>query len=69
MIKKATIALSVVATLALSACGHTMGERLLSGGAIGAGTGALVGAATGGDPATGAVIGGLGGAAVGGMTR
>jgi len=37
----------------LSACGGTLGEQLLAGGAAGAGT-ALI---TGGDIATGAVIG------------
>jgi hypothetical protein len=48
--------------LAVSGCGSTMGERALSGGAIGAVGGAVVG---GGE---GAVIGGVGGAAVGALT-
>jgi hypothetical protein len=39
----------------------------LTGGAIGAGGGALVGAAAG-NPLAGAVVGGLGGAAVGAAT-
>ena len=39
--------------LALSACGDTLGEQLLAGGAAGAGTAII----TGGDVATGAVIG------------
>ncbi len=64
--------LFVLAALALStlvaACGDTMGQRALSGGAIGAGAGAAIGAATGGSAATGAIIGGAGGAAVGAAT-
>jgi osmotically inducible lipoprotein OsmB len=50
----------------LSGCGDRPGERAVTGGLIGAGAGALVVGATGGDPATGALIGGgigvLGGA-------
>ncbi|NLI81362.1 MAG: hypothetical protein GX443_06690 [Deltaproteobacteria bacterium] len=48
-------------------------QRLLSGGAIGAGAGAAIGAATGGSPAVGAAIGGaagvFGGAIVDGIHR
>jgi Prokaryotic membrane lipoprotein lipid attachment site len=47
------------ATLALAGCGTSMGDRLASGAAIGAGAGLVVGA-----PLPGAVIG----AAVGGLT-
>jgi osmotically inducible lipoprotein OsmB len=36
-------------------------QRLLSGGAIGAGAGAAIGAATGGSPAVGAAVGGAAG--------
>lgn len=56
------------AVLALSACGETKGERALSGGAIGAGAGALGGAVMGGSPVTGAIIGGAAGAATGALT-
>ncbi len=56
------------ALMALSACGQTKGERALSGGAIGAGTGAVGGALLGGDPVTGAIIGGAAGAATGALT-
>lgn len=56
------------AMLALSACGQSKGERALSGGAIGAGGGAVAGALTGGDPVTGAIIGGAAGAATGALT-
>lgn len=56
------------AVLALSACGDTRGERALSGGAIGAGAGAVGGALTGGSPVTGALIGGAVGAGAGALT-
>ena len=61
--------LAVCAALALAtaACGDTPGQRALTGGAIGAGGGALVGAAAG-NPLAGAVVGGLGGAAIGAAT-
>lgn len=64
---------SVVATAALlalvglSGCGTEPGERAVSGAAIGAGAGALIGGVTG-TAATGAAIGALGGAAVGAAT-
>jgi len=53
----------------LAACGDTPGQRALSGGAIGAGTGAIIGAATGGGAATGALIGGGVGAIGGAVTN
>ena len=61
--------LAVCAALALAtaACGDTPGQRALTGGAIGAGGGALVCAAAG-NPLAGAVVGGLGGAAIGAAT-
>jgi hypothetical protein len=52
----------------LAGCGDRPGERALSGGLIGAGAGAAIGAATGGSPATGALIGGGVGAAGGALT-
>jgi osmotically inducible lipoprotein OsmB len=52
----------------VSACGDTWGQRAVTGGAIGAGSGALIGAATGLGPLTGAVIGGAVGAGVGAAT-
>ncbi|MGB0719564.1 MAG: hypothetical protein ACPGRX_03770 [Bdellovibrionales bacterium] len=57
-----------VLSVSLAACGNTRGERALSGGAIGAGTGAVAGAATGGSVAGGALLGGVAGAAIGGLT-
>ncbi|HEY4166495.1 MAG TPA: bacteriocin [Reyranella sp.] len=62
------VMVGVVALLALSACGRDPGTRAVTGGAIGAGTGAVVGAATGGSPLAGAAIGGIGGAVVGAAT-
>jgi hypothetical protein len=56
------------ATLGLAGCGYTPGSRALSGGAIGAGTGAIIGAATGTGPAGGALIGGAIGAIGGAVT-
>lgn len=53
--------------LAVCACGTTPGERAVSGGLLGAGTGAAIGSLSG-DAGAGAVIGGIGGAAVGALT-
>lgn len=66
MIKQILSASLILA--AVSACGYSRGDRVLSGAAIGAAGGAAIGAVTGGDPVTGAVIGGAGGAAVGAVT-
>ena len=52
----------------VSACGNNVTDRALSGGAIGAGTGAVGSAILGADPVTGAVVGGAVGAAAGGLT-
>ncbi len=69
MVKKlsALVLLTGVA-LSLAGCGRTPGSRALSGGAIGAGAGAILGAATGGGAATGALIGGGAGAIGGAVT-
>lgn len=65
-------AISVVtllsASVALGGCGTTQGDRMLSGGLLGAGTGALIGSVTG-SAGKGALIGGLGGMAIGALTR
>lgn len=63
-----SLLLATVAALAISACGQSQTDRALSGGGIGAGTGAVGSAVLGGDPVTGAVIGGAVGAAAGGLT-
>jgi osmotically inducible lipoprotein OsmB len=53
--------------LALTGCGHSTGDRALSGGGIGAGVG-LVGGALMGAPLEGALIGGAVGAGTGALT-
>jgi len=61
------IACASVLTLGLSACSgmDSTEQRTLSGGAIGAGAGAALGAITGGSMIGGALIGGAAGAAGG----
>jgi osmotically inducible lipoprotein OsmB len=60
-IMKLALLLSLVA-FSVGCAGMTPTEqRLLSGGAIGAGTGAAIGAITGGSPAVGAAVGGAAG--------
>jgi hypothetical protein len=61
--------LMLVLALGLSGCGHTRGTRAITGGLLGAGGGAAVGAATGVGAGTGALIGGAGGAGVGALTK
>lgn len=55
--------------ISLAACGHNPGDRAVSGGLIGAGTGAAVGAVAGGNVATGALVGGAVGAVAGAVTK
>jgi hypothetical protein len=57
----------LVCSVSLAGCGTTPGDRGLSGGLLGAGTGAAIGAMAG-SAGTGALIGGLGGAAIGMLT-
>jgi hypothetical protein len=64
---KNLIALSLVAVLA-AACGDTWGQRAVTGGAIGAGSGALIGGASGMGVLPGALVGGAVGAGVGAAT-
>ena len=56
-----------VVALMLAGCGTSQEDRAISGGAIGAGAGALGGALTG-NPAAGALLGGAAGAAGGALT-
>jgi osmotically inducible lipoprotein OsmB len=58
----------LLATLALAACGQTTGDRAISGGLLGAGTGAAISGITGGSLGTGALVGGAAGAAGGALT-
>src|SRR5712692_8370824 len=53
------------AALVLVGCGTTQDDRAISGGAIGAGAGAVAGALTG-NPGAGALLGGAAGASLGG---
>ena len=68
--KTKSLAILVAAGLTLMGCSgmNRQEQRALSGGAIGAGGGALLGAVAGFNPLTGALIGGAGGAAVGALT-
>jgi osmotically inducible lipoprotein OsmB len=56
-------------TLGLAGCGYSPGSRAVSGGAIGAGAGSIIGAVTGLGPAGGALIGGAAGAIGGAVTN
>jgi hypothetical protein len=70
ILRKSLLPASLIGiTLGLSGCGYTPGQRALSGGAIGAGTGAVIGAVTGTGPAGGALIGGALGAVAGAVTN
>jgi osmotically inducible lipoprotein OsmB len=59
--------IAAASLLCLSACGHSTGDRALSGAGIGAAGGAVGGALVGA-PLTGAVIGGAVGAGTGALT-
>jgi len=52
----------------LAGCGYSRGDRAASGGLLGAGGGAAIGALTGGSPLVGAAIGGGAGALGGALT-
>lgn len=58
----------VAMALALGACGATVGERAVTGGAIGAGTGAVIGSVTPFGTIPGLIVGGVAGAALGAVT-
>jgi osmotically inducible lipoprotein OsmB len=62
------VAILIGVAVGLAGCGYSPGSRALSGGAIGAGAGAVIGAAAGGNPAMGALIGGGVGALGGALT-
>ncbi|MFC3229268.1 hypothetical protein ACFOGJ_18620 [Marinibaculum pumilum] len=68
MKKIAVIAFCVLTAGSVAACGNSSGERALSGGGIGAGTGALGAAVLGASPVHGAILGGAVGAATGALT-
>ena len=54
--------------LSATACGDTWGQRAVTGGAIGAGSGAAIGSVTGVGILPGAIVGGAVGAGVGAAT-
>lgn len=58
----------IVLAASLGACGSSRGDRALSGGAIGAGVGAVGSTISGGSTLGGAVVGGAVGAGVGALT-
>jgi hypothetical protein len=70
VIKSVPGRLAVVTALALglAGCGNNPGDRAVSGGLIGAGGGAALGAVAGFNPAVGALAGAAGGAAIGAAT-
>lgn len=63
-------AMILASTLLVSGCDHLSNrdQRTVTGGAIGAAGGALVGAALG-NPVAGAAVGGVGGAVIGNQTH
>ena len=63
MIRIKSLAVIGALALATAACGDRPVDRALTGGAIGAGGGALIGAAAG-NPWAGAAVGAVGGAAI-----
>lgn len=68
MMKKMTVlALALAGAMSLSACQTSQQTGTLAGGAIGAGTGALIGSAVSGGSAGGAIAGGVIGAGTGAL--
>lgn len=62
------LAVLLAVGLGVAGCGYNRGDRAVSGGLLGAGTGAALGAITGGSVGTGALIGGGAGALGGALT-
>jgi uncharacterized protein YcfJ len=68
MMKKMTVlSLALAGAMSLSACQTSQQTGTLAGGAIGAGTGALIGSAVSGGSAGGAIAGGVIGAGTGAL--
>lgn len=63
------LAVVLLTTASLTACGYSTTDRALSGGAIGAGVGAAGAAIADTNPLAGAAIGGAVGAAAGALTN
>ena len=67
MLRLKSLAIIGMLAMTTAACGDRPVDRALTGGAIGAGGGALIGAAAG-NPWAGAAVGAVGGAAIGAAT-
>ena len=67
--KYRVIALALLVGVTTTGCGERPGERALSGGAIGAGAGAVGAVLLNANPVAGAVIGGAAGAVTGAVTN
>jgi hypothetical protein len=67
MMKTIALALVLAGALAVSGCQTSQQTGTLAGGAIGAGTGALIGSAVSGGSAGGAIAGGVIGAGTGAL--
>jgi hypothetical protein len=65
--KMIALVLALAGTMSLSACQTSQQTGTLAGGAIGAGTGALIGSAVSGGSAGGAIAGGVIGAGTGAL--
>lgn len=67
MLRKLTLPVALAAGVLLSGCSQmdTTEQRVLSGGALGAGAGVAIGALTGGSALAGGLIGAGGGAGLG----
>ena len=68
MYRLGTWILAAGLALSVAGCGYNRGDRALSGGLLGAATGAGIAAITGGTPLLGAAIGGAAGAVGGAVT-
>ena len=66
--KLKTLGLAVAACMALAACGTNPTDRALSGGGMGAATGAVIAVVAGGPILGAALIGGAAGAVAGAVT-
>ncbi len=62
------LAVAMAILFGTTACGDTWGQRAVTGGAIGAGSGAVIGGVTGIGILPGALVGGAVGAGVGAAT-
>ncbi len=64
MVRNLVLGSALATALVLGGCGTNPGDRAVSGGMIGAGASAIIGAATG-SAATGAAVGAVSGAVIG----